>query len=160
MKKLILLLFVSMTGHLSVLACSCGKLDRLTKKALDEGELAFVGRVIEVTYLDDYTMKTSFEVEENLTNEQLGQTFEVWSARECEPDFISGHQWYIFTYFYEGKHWSSLCSRSAQLTDRVIPENLYKDKYRRQAQRHFNHNQKRAAREIKQMRKLKVRSLR
>jgi len=158
MKKLIFLLFFSLTTCLSVLACSCSKVGKLTKRDLADGEVTFVGRVIEVTYLDDYTMKTSFRLEENLTNEPLGQIFEVWSARDCEPDFISGDQWYIFTYVYDGKHWSGLCSRSAQLTDRVIPENPYKEKYRRQAQRRFNQNQRRAVKEIKQMRKLKARN--
>lgn len=140
----------------NAMACSCGKLKKLTKADLMEERLAFVGRVIEVVYIDDYTMKTSFEVEQNLINEELSETVEIWSGRDCEPHFISGDQWYIFANYYQDKYWSGLCSRSAQLTDRTIPENSSKDKYRRQAQRDFNKNQRRAHREIKFLRKIKV----
>ncbi|GAB5527403.1 MAG: hypothetical protein Roseis2KO_52750 [Roseivirga sp.] len=119
---------------------------------MNEERISFVGRVVEVTYINDYLMKTSFEVEENLLKGELGKTIEIWSGRDCEPHFIPGEQWYIFTNFYDSKHWSGLCSRSAQLTDRIIPDNPYKNKYRRQAQRDFNKNQQRAQREIKFLR--------
>ncbi|MBL0764964.1 hypothetical protein [Marivirga atlantica] len=109
------------------MACSCGKLNKLSKDMLTNGQIAFVGRVIKVTYLDDYTMKTTFKLEENLTNIELNDTITIWSGRDCEPHFISGEQWYIFPNQHEDKHWSGLCSRSAQLTDRTIPENPYKE---------------------------------
>ena len=155
MKKILLLILLAELSTFSVFACSCGKINKLAKSNLKEERIAFVGRVIEVTYIDDYLMKTSFEVEENLMNEELEKTVEIWSGRDCEPYFIAGEQWYVFTNLYEGKHWSDLCSRSAQLTDRIIPENPYKDRYRRQAQRDFNKNQRRAEREVKFLRKNK-----
>jgi hypothetical protein len=154
-KKLLLLIALIQLGTYSVIACSCSKPDRLSKKMLTEAQIAFIGRVIEVTYIDDYTMKTTFKLEENLMNMELSYTVTIWSGRDCEPHFISGEKWYVFPNLYEDKQWSGLCSRSAQLTDRTIPENPYKDKYRRQAQRAFNKNQRRAYREIKFLRKKK-----
>ncbi|MEQ8417697.1 MAG: hypothetical protein RIF36_20025 [Imperialibacter sp.] len=155
MKKLPLLIVLIQLGTYSVIACSCSKPDRLSKKMLTEEQIVFIGRVIEVSYIDDYTMKTTFELEENLTYMELSDTVTIWSGRDCEPHFISGERWYVFPNLYEDKHWSGLCSRSAQLTDRTIPENPYKDRYRRLAQRDFNKNQRRAQREIKFLRKNK-----
>ncbi|HYG38965.1 MAG TPA: hypothetical protein VD908_10110 [Cytophagales bacterium] len=155
MKKLLLLIVLALISTFSAIACSCSKLKKLTKADLMEERIAIVGRVIEVIYIGDHTMKISFEVEQNLINEELGKTVEIWSGRDCEPHFISGDRWYIFTDYYQGRYWSSLCSRSAQLTDRTIPENPGKDRYRRQAQRDFNKNQQRARREIKFLRKIK-----
>ena len=153
MKKLLILTVLTQIATFTAMACSCGKLDKLTREKLTAEQIAFVGRVIEVAYIDDYSMKTTFELEENLMNLKLSETITIWSGRDCEPHFIPGEQWYIFPNFYEGNHWSGLCSRSAQVTNRTIPENPYKDKYRRQAQCDFNKNQRRAQREIRWLRK-------
>jgi hypothetical protein len=154
-KKLLILSIFTLITTVNVLACSCGKLDKLSKSMLTDEQIAFVGIVIEVIYIDDYTMKTTFKQEENLMKKELSDTITIWSGRDCKSHFISGDKWYVFPNFYEDKYWSGLCSRSAQLTDRTIPENPYKDRYQRQAQRDFNKNQRRAKREIKFLRKKK-----
>ncbi|HET8860330.1 hypothetical protein [Marivirga sp.] len=155
MKKLFILIILTLVATFNILACSCGKLDKLSKNMLTDEQIAFVGRVFEVTYVDDYTMKTTFKLEENLMNLELSDTIKIWSGRDCEPHFISGEKWYIFPNLHKTKYWSGLCSRSAQLTDRIIPDNPYKKRYSRQAQRDFNKNQRRAKREIKFLRKNK-----
>lgn len=77
MKKLLILIVLTRLGTYNVMACSCGKLGSLTKSGLTEERIAFVGRVIEVTYIDDYNMKTSFEIEEDLMNEKIDGIVEI-----------------------------------------------------------------------------------
>ena len=135
--------------------CSCDKLKRLTKNDLNKSEVIFIGTVLEVTIVDDHTMKTRFSIEEKLSNDTvLKKEYIIWSAFDCAPKFEVGKKWYIFGYFYDNKQWSSICSRSAELSDRIIPPNPYKNKYQRQAQRDFNKNRSRAKSEINYIRKL------
>ena len=155
-KKLILFIIINQILILSAYACSCDKLHKLKNSDIVDGQVIFIGVVVEVVRLDEITMKTSFRVEENLLDdEQISQTIDIWSIRDCEPHFKENDKWYIFSEKRENKQWSGLCSRSAQLSDRIF-EGFVLDKYLRKVKKGFDNSRKRAKREIKFFRKRKA----
>lgn len=117
MNYIYLLVVISALQTSSTFACSCEKLKRLTKSELQKGEVIFIGTVIEKTYIDEYSMVTRFAIDEYLGRGNPLTEYEIWSSRDCEPHFKVADKWYIYGNLYREKHWSIICSRSAQLTN-------------------------------------------
>lgn len=125
MKKILIAFLVLLFATSDVFACQCVALAPLSKHALENYDVIFVGEVIAVSG-EDIAAKASFKVKELYKGSSYQQITVQYDAKtDCAMNFVPGETWIIYGRWVEyGVPRADMCGHS-----RTIPKAGQRDLY-------------------------------
>lgn len=110
-------------------SCSCPTLKKLNSDDLKGDVEVFTGRVIKVEKkLNSHEVVATFAVTERIYGKESLSEYSVTTSADggmCGLDFAVGEEWYVFADNSDGNLAAYLCGRSAQLSKRSYPKEMF-----------------------------------